>query len=502
MRFFSHLGRLFRPAPQIGGLEITSTAVRFLLIENGEKALTVSSPLPRGTLKAGSVADPVSLRAALREVRSRVKAFAESLAVILVVPPEQVYLQSFSLPALEHPAFEEAVALNLKMLSPIDFSRTYASWQKVGENKDANQIELLGAFAARDAIDALSTLAAEAGFSIAAVEFPALSLARVVQEWGAGILPQESYLVLRIGAEGIELMILRSANLYFHQFTPWEAIQGEFRANSVSLDDVRSFLGREIQRFMSFYSGRWGGSFSRAILITEKFETEFLALLQSTFSLDARSLTLTSFNHLPPLWYPVLGAAARGRVPRARDQFINVSAKSVRDEYEESRTLLFVRVWRNAFITLFAFFLILFVGGDGVLARQAASVERAGIEEVPPDAARELAALTAEAQSFNTLAARGSQAVKGELYPSLLLETLTRLAADTIALKRITVLPGADVTVSGIGRDEAEITAFKNKLIRDPLFSNVDLPPANLRAGEGDTVFFTLTAKLVSHGSP
>ena len=97
-RFKQYL-HMLNPDPLLGGLEVSDSAVRFVLLnEDGSVAEHAVVSLPAGTVTLGRITDETAFRAACRELRRGIRGF-RAMPVILSLPPAPVYAQVFAVPA-------------------------------------------------------------------------------------------------------------------------------------------------------------------------------------------------------------------------------------------------------------------------------------------------------------------------------------------------------------------------------------------------------------------
>ena len=213
---FASLGRFFKklnPVPPVGALAIGDSLIRFLLIEEGEKLSSASLRLPPGIVEKGLIRDARAFTNALKELRASLHKGDTSMHVIFSLPPGAVYVQPFSLPILPEDRLAEAASLNLQMISPLDFSKVYGGYQKIGDRAESGGgIDMLGAFVEREIVQQFSEALQGAGFAVVAVEFPALAIARLGQ-YDRALSPDRAYIMVDIGVDGLSLMILRNASL-------------------------------------------------------------------------------------------------------------------------------------------------------------------------------------------------------------------------------------------------------------------------------------------------
>ena len=485
--------KFFNPLPPVGGLEIGDAALRFTLFREGKSPLVSSLRIPPGIVEGGKVKDVKSLVMALRKLHAEVASPRKPLHVVLLLPPHLVYTQSFMLPFVEGDRLNEAVQLNLQILSPMDFEKAYASWQKIGESfTEGGQSELLAAFAERGAVEVFIGALREAGFLVAAVEFPALALVRFLRE-RANARSDESYLVVSVGLDGTSLMIVRFGNLYFNHFHPWSAIQEEMGGKKLSGDDFRAFVMKEVQKVLNFYSGRWGGTFGGAIVVASGLESQIGKLIQDNFGIKLNEIAVKEFAGIDPAWFPVFGAALRGLMPRGDDKLISLTNEPVEVQYREARTLSFIGLWRKILITVTAFILIVFGGVGFVLLRQEQKWKAEGFRGTPADIV-EVQKLEAEAKAFNETVARTLKAKEASVPWSNLLKRLGGLTGE-VTLLRLSITE-SNVLVGGSAGTEAQALAFRDRLIAESSFADVLLPFEDIKTNGEGSVDFSLTFRM------
>ncbi len=493
--------KLINPLPAVGGLEISDSVLRFMLLSEHGKPVTASLRIPPGVVDGGRLKNREAFIQALRELHRRVARRHGSIHVVLNLPAHIVYTQSFGIPFLSEERLGEAAHLNLQMLSPMDFGKAYASWQKVGESfAEGGQIELLGAFAERSAVEEFTVSVGEAGFVPVAVEFPSLALARVIAG-RSDAAPGESYLSIYMASDGASLGIQRSGNMHFNHFHSWASIQGEFGGKQISADDFRSFLVREIQKVLNFYTGRWGGTVSAAVILSSSMGDQIGKLVEENFGIPVKRVAPKDFPNLDPSWFVAFGAALRGLVPRGNDTFISLSSESVQIQYREARILNFITLWRNIGVTVFAFILVLFTAADFFMAR-----EEARIQSRTPIGEAELAEvkrLEASAKEFNSLVAAALEAKNQGVRWSKLIDTVAAVGAGKVKLVKVSVADAtaaaaASVSVTGSAVGAAPVLQFRDGLQRISNLSNVVLPLEGIRANLDGSVDFTLTFHLKS----
>ena len=487
---------LILPKVNIAGLEIKEGSVRIAKLEDGKlkQAAIVLNP---GIIENGKVSDSRKLAENLKSLHLQFAKPNEKISVVVLIPSVNVYTQVFNLPTLSKESLEEAAKLNLQSISPIDWNASYADWQKIGEQEKDGKVELLGAFSAKTAIDEYVKAISAAGFIPVAIEFPALAIARTIKELAAGIDLEKPQVVLNVGSDGINFMVLRSGNLYFDYFTPWKLIQEESHVSrEILFADFQDTIVREIKKVATFYGSRSDGKLEKLILITQALQKEISDLIQENFHFEVAELKLREFPDLPPSWFGVLGGAIRGRLSRAEDNLISLAAIGTEKGYFQEEILNFIKVWRNACITSLGFLVLIFILADSFLARNSVNLEKQlqTVAKAPEGA--EVLQLQKNVQSFNQLMDKALVA-KGKSAPwSPFFSKINSLIGSKISLTRIFVdTERNSALISGNTDDQSTVVNFKNSLIQEG-FKSVSLPLSNIIINTDKTVSFTITFSL------
>src|SRR3989344_2370729 len=83
---------------RVAGLELTDSAIEFVDLKKGQ---ILSYRLPPGVIEAGVIKDPKTLNSFLLKLRSEaMPSRRRPISVVLSLPINNVYLQTFSLPRI------------------------------------------------------------------------------------------------------------------------------------------------------------------------------------------------------------------------------------------------------------------------------------------------------------------------------------------------------------------------------------------------------------------
>jgi len=495
---FSNFGRLISPMPEIGGLEITDSAIHFLKIKK-DSLQRASLRLPPGIIEGGKVKDGqvANLTSALKQVHAQISADAKRVVnVVLSLPDSNTYIQSFNVPKVAETGLAEAAELNLRMISPIPIEASYYGWQKVGETETGGgSLEILGAFMPSANIDQIVTALHGAGFGIAAVEFAALSLVRHLRYLKA-ISNTSAYLVIHLIPEGLDFVVIKNNNLYFNYFYQWNLIQADNR--SISLENLKDAVQSETAKVLNFYLGHWGSQIKNIIVVAPVLREEIKAFIGEKFSsiqletLDTKDVSV------------VTGAVLRGKISRADDTDISLTSESAANIFEQEQALRFTSIWRNVLFAVGGFILIIFAITDIYLTKAAdnltkdidpTNTNQSGIQEV--------IRLEDKAKDFNRLVGFVSQARNSSQKFSPLLYYLDQLALGRVSFDRIYLQSLLrPVVVSGTAPSENTIVDFKRKLEAQPQLDEVELPLSSIIARSNGQLGFDISFLIKSLSFP
>lgn len=488
------------PKKAVAGLQVTNSDLRFLelAIDKGNIFIKRSATLrlPPGIIEHGRVKDKPNFIAALKNLRSQVtKKESENVNIVLTIPTGDVYAQAFNIPKVAKSGLEEAVNLNLQVISPIPMDRTYYSWKVVGEGDKmfssggAGQIELLGVFVEKSIIEDYTDCLEASGFGIAGIEFSSLSMARLLSHYKV-IDDKSSYLLIKMTQEGLIFMILKNGNLYFDYFHSWDKFAGE--GKGVTIDSINDIIYSEGQRIMNFYASHWGGAIKNIVLITPALVDEISQFIQKTYP----ALSLYAISSDKENLHGVRGAALRGAVQSPLEADINLMNPARFSAFYEDQIIVFTGFWRNVVITIMAFLLIAYGLTDMFLRNRATEARGMAVGGETPGAP-ELAALENKASQFNSLLAN-VESFKGpdpNLYEHF--SQIDSVFDSGIEVSRLRLQGGnSEAVIDGVGRDQETVIVFKNKLTALQNVQDVQLPLNNIQPQPDGRVSFSIIFKL------
>lgn len=488
---------MLNPDPRIGGLEIASGALRFVLLDDDGSVVTSAfAALPAGTVVDGTIADNAGFRAACVELRRAIGGL-RVLPVIVSLPAPAVYSQIFAVPAARAEQLEESARLNLRMISPIAWDSAYADWQKSAGSANADgSLEALGAFAEAHIVDAYHAALRASGFLPVAIEFSSLSLARALAASADMGSPDDPYLVVSLTGDGMTLIVTKNGIPQFTEYAGWESIAEPTAEGRITLPRFQSVLGAAIRRFLNFYRTRFHGVLHKALVVNATSNKETAEWIKKEFSLEVFSLG--GYGTLAREWCVASGAGLRGLVPRAEDTFISLARVGTEDEFERNHVRRFVALWRAVALLVLGITVVIYLVFDMLIIRREHSLGAmlSGIGITAGNA--EVAALAVQAANFNALTEKalsaGTRAVRyAEFLRALYVAAGTRVMLTRVDLDAVT----RTVNIQGTAASEQAVIAFKGILENNPAVADVLLPLSaiiSIPAG-GSTFTATLTIR-------
>lgn len=490
---FAAFKNLLTSPLRVGALEVSATSLKYLLVRNNT-IVQASLRLPPGVIERGVIKNKELLTAALKSLHQQITNSPRPVNVVLTLPSNLVYAQSFSIPLVTKDQMDETILLNLQMLSPTKIEESYYDYQEIKLNRDLGHLDLLGAFTPIATVNQYEELLRAANFVPVSVEFPGLALARLIrQRWG-GIELDQNYLVIYLSGEGILMLILRNGNLAFNHFTPWQDLGGTEAPKEFS--QLKEFISREIQRVLNFYLGRTGKHIEEAILISPVFNYDIVKLATEEIKIKIRNLSIAELPKLQPNWFAALGTALRGLMARSHDTDISLAAADTQTEYYQERTVNFIGLWRNIVAGSLLLVLAAFTLVDSTFA-SAEKTLKAQLDNGFDVANLKGSAIVQEKiKNFNTLLEFIDRTSKKETSWSPLLASLGTLTGSTIRVDHLYVSRDLRGQISARATTDVAALTFKEQLTADPRMASVSLPLSNIKTSGTEGVTFELNFTL------
>ncbi|MBI5079517.1 hypothetical protein HZB06_02500 [Candidatus Wolfebacteria bacterium] len=489
------------PQPPIGGLEISESDLRFVGFKRGN-VFRFGLKLAPGIIEDGKIKNRQDFLTALLKLRAEIAGkTAKRIYIVVNISDSDIYTEIFNLPFTASANINEAANLNLQMISPIDINFSYYDWQLLGEKviEGSDQLEFFGAFIPKHVINEYESVLTEAGFGVAAVEFPGLSLTRILIEAGEEILKDKAYFLLYLGGNGLTFCLIKNGNLYFAHSVSWSSVYGSER--KIVFDSFKKLIIDETKKVLNFYENHWqGNAIENFLIVAPGLINEISRIVSENFpSLTVKIPVLKKFKELTTEWFAALGGAVRGLIPRSEDTIISLASIGTEEKFRQFQTLNFIKIWRNiVFASLFFVFLI-FASAEWFLIKTEKALEKNTVNASVVAEKEEIGRLENEAINFNKKIESVLAAKKQSAEFSPFFEKIRELAAEEVTIDRILVQSAeTPVIISGRAKGEKAVIDFKDVLEKTPQFKNINLPFSTITPAGNQMFNFSISFTVTS----
>lgn len=501
MKFIQKILSVLQAEPLVYGLDISDTALRLTYYDGGSWQLKSERLVP-GVLEGGRIINRDEFAKALQRLREQLppKSRRHATNVAVVLSSFHIYSQVFSLPVVRGESMDRAVELNLQMVSPVESSQAYAGWQRVGEDKMTQRIEILCAFINRAAADDINRVLEETGFLIVVLEPRALAVARLLREQAVGVQMDQPYLVASVDDNGLDLLVTRGGQLYFEYFNPWRELhEGRFMA----IEMFENIVVRSFSQVLNFSSQHWSEPLKEVFLSATGLGDRVAKVVQSNFQLSIREVELKGPQKIDPSWFAALGAGLRGMVPRRADAELNLMGIEVQEKFRRARLLSFLGFWRILVPVVLTLLVALFLFAQMQLQKIREDTAAIASASQPNEQSQEFTNLEAEAQAFNeqvTLvhSAKALAQPKNPVFDKIMdLAGKYDVAVDQFNFPGC----GSPVTFAGKAPSEVQILALKKALLDDQSLSQVTLPLTSIKQDAQGSFSFSVNFSIICNPS-
>lgn len=465
---------LFTGTLSIGGLAITPTAVRAVLLRGNETQMpsgftTISEvPLPEGTIVQGRLAKPEALVAALKalKTRGRPHSFLASFAV-LSLPVHETWSHVYVFPGnVTQEQFSQAMDLNSKLALPFVAEAAFFDWEETPP-LDPERREGFLAAAKKEAVEPYLAALEQAKITVVAVEPFGASVARVLALSGIG------------EGKRISFAALLSAGSVLHEMVVDRGRPRYLRV--VSLSDPAAQLVRELKLFFNFAVFEYALQQPEEALyfLEDGSDTDLQALsAQSEVPMKAVSLpsifSVLAQAQLPASgWFAAIGAGMRGLVRRDADTIISLMAVGTEEAYARRRAQAWTGLASNIVIGFSVLLLTLFGVSYAFTMNQAkGAAERVRTQKLIPIDVQEYEKI---AQQFNGALTLGGKVLTKSPRWDKLVSGIRSQSNQGVLIKHISADTSYTVTIAGTAASREALAQFKAAVEASPLTTKVDL---------------------------
>ncbi len=494
--FLKKLVRIINPKVEIGGLEITDTGIVFFSVTPETlKTTQYSISLEAGVIKEGKVIHEEALTKSLVELHKRITIKSKKeIPVVVSISDENIFTQLFTLPQLSEGSFEEAVRLNMQTISPINFNEAYSGWERIENNVNVADTEIISSFVERPVIDSFLRCLKKSGFLAVAIEHRSMSLARFVSQRESSFAKTKSYILVHIGGDGITIAVMSKGHLCFDKFSSWQTILKEMHVTrDIIFSDFATLIIREIHQVSNFFVGRSHDPISGVYIVGGAMESQLIETLKNKFSFGVYPLTIT---HTPndEAWFVSAGAALRGLIPRSQDAAISLTPEDTREMLLHTQILSFVGAWRALLITAGSIILGAFIAVYVFLNYLIGTISYDLNTSITPASVTRYNELKKEATVFNEGVERASLVQNQQVRWHKILSDIYGQTGPLIAIDRIYMQASdSGITINARTNKEESAIEFKRRIEQLSSVQNVQLPLTSITQADQNNIVFKIT---------
>lgn len=479
----------------VAGLEVSDQLVRLVNFDGKAWQLTAVRLEP-GVVENGKIKDRAKFFAALAALKAQSKTgpVKKKVGVVLVFSSVNAYSQVFNLPEVSGDELAKAVELNLQMASPGEAGKMYSDWKIVGNNQDTKQLEILSSFIERDVVDDMVQALFDANFFVMAIEPRSLALSRMLQERGLDADAKKSYILIDVGAVGIDFLVIRNGEPYFEYPTGWTDLADE--KGNIPVEKFIAQIVGGLHRVLNFYSGHWPEPIAAIIVSSATLQEEIEKAIAQNFPFPTLRMTLEMGQIISPEWLVAIGAAMRDRRTKfdLSEKELSLLGKPWQDRFHGEQLLRFLDFWRLLLPAAMGLLILIFIATGSFLNTTSASIAQEAAAPGNSSESAQMAALEASSTRFNTLVSDLQTAEQGSgLAQTVLSEIISLAESSQVSISNFSFSgPSSPITLSGVATSEDHIVAFKSTLDLDPNIASVNLPLSGI-VQNGTNFTFTVT---------
>jgi len=464
-----NLSKLISSEEIIGGLEISSDSIRFILLKNDQSATETKIICEE---KLGPKESLENLDLFQKKLSDFVKKNHIKYAIVSI-PADNIFVKLYNFPiAIPEEKISESMNLNIELQLPQKKADIYCDWMKSEKTESSQKILL--SYIKKAYADKLFTVFKKSGIKIIAIETHALSLSRTIAQ-----TPGEALLVIEKNNENISFSVLVNNNLIYLQNSPKEKISDN--------------LSGEIQKIINFHN--WSDIKLKNLFLIGNFSEKELKNLPLKILPLIKEKTGDKKQPLDQKWLISLGAAKRGLIPRKDDKIISLMEVGTEKAYKQEKANLSADFFMGVSIALSVFFIaIFFATWSFISLMQSNYNKRISTLSLLPGSENGIL-LKEKADMFNSLISETSLLMQGEASWSKVIEEIKNKLSEDVKISTLS-LPSADgvFTITGTATNREAVNKLKRSFESSDLFSSIDIPLNNL--GKKIDIPFSMTFKI------
>lgn len=464
---------------QVAGVEISDSAVRIAFLRERKKAMRTASPpkdkktsientpkrdlfekyelvlleepIAPNLIENGMVADKAMLGKTLRGIWA--KANLGTNYAIVSIPDDKVYSRIFSFPkTVLGSRLSDAMNLAIGFQLPIKTESAYLDWESTEGTPVLN--EILFSTAPRTVVQDYLEAFEVAGIKTLALESHLASIARAVKtERGA------TTVFTKKTPDGATIFAIKDSVLRFSRTLPTRFIDEDKRPSEAG--KIRSALESETK-----------GPVAEADLFNATLRDDHLG---PAFTVSAPQSK----------WFVALGALVRGQISEGKDNLISLLPVGTEEAYAYQKALTIASLVRNMTIGVSVFFVLAFLATYLFMFSLARNTRQTVTALSESSISPELLAQEARIKNVNALTETATAILDATPLWSVVIDEINARAIDGIAISSFGAPAITEkMTVSGTAKDRATLNQFKKSLQGSALFTEIEVPLANLELKE------------------
>lgn len=496
----SRLGQIIFALEEVGGLEITSEAIRLAFFEyRGDTTIWRYygvKTLPPGIIVNNQVKKPEELGSQIKQLFHECVKDKKLKEVIICMPEINGYLDRFTLPiGVPENMITSVILNNASELFPFPINELYISWQNI--RVEELERKLLIAYAKRDIIDPYKKAVEIAGLKPVALQTAALGFDFFIE------FPKDIAIVYFLEKDFCTVSVHLDGKIFYKRTTGYE--ENITKGTTVSAETIAGFIEKNIVKIQNFVGSELKQEYPYQVLIlsslpisqeiTETLKQKKIPVATVAMKLMEIPEKITDV----PSWTPLIGAASRGLFLRKNDTFASLFPDSPQALYlQRQRSIFFSRTIKILLTTLL-FYIISFA----VLGIYLSSLEKATEKQIAAQQKitipETLLQLEEEMNNFNTAVDKVALVKQNliSLLPSL--QVINNLRFSGIAISSFKMrIEGKAVLINLIGSATTReaLLKFREYLTNDLHFTDIKLPPQALELREN--INFTISCSYAS----
>lgn len=456
----------------IGGLEIESEAIRFVLLKKNHTGLEATTLIEEKLLEKESATSGASFIDKLNKFAKRNKI----KYVVVSLPSSDTFVKTITFPAaMPDEKIADSMKLAVDLQLPKKKEEVYCDWMWTETNK--NEKKILLSYILKTKADILMGALKRAGLKVVAIESRAMSLARVIKQE-----KNEALLMVEKEKNNYAFSVLINNHILFSYSAPTERIGHNFEIEVKKVINYYSWFNIEIKNLILI------GDFSN-----QKIKKLPLALIkiQITEKIDKIQKDIK--------WLIPLGAALRGVTPRKNDRIISLMNIGTETAYKREKANSTVNFFIGTTVALSLFFLTAFIATWSLVT----IIQNNYIKQISSfnllPSSDSTNVLKEKAANFNNLIDETSVLAAKEAHWSRVIEEVKNKSVSEIIINNLTFPDiNGSFSVTGVATNREAINNLKKSFETSNLFGDISLPLDNL--GKKTDIPFSLSFKIKNPG--